>query len=117
SGNGSCSNGRNGSGGNLDNNDFTMQYVDVDGDAATFSSSSATLNLPVGATVLWAGLYWGGESANAARNTCRLDTPAAAPVTITAGQLDVSTSDYSAIADVTVPVRAGGNGVYTVANV
>jgi hypothetical protein len=39
------------------NNNYNMGYVDVDTDGATFNSSSATLTLPAGATVTWAGLY------------------------------------------------------------
>jgi uncharacterized repeat protein (TIGR01451 family) len=46
-------------GGAGDDNYFNMRYVDVDGDGTTFDSSSATLNIPPGATVLFAGLYWG----------------------------------------------------------
>ena len=34
-----------------------------DADPATFNSSSAQLDLPAGATVLFAGLYWGGRTA------------------------------------------------------
>ncbi len=116
-GGGNCTNGRNGNGGNVDNNDFTMVYVDADADGTTFSSSSATLALPLGATVRWAGLYWGGESANAARNTVRLSTPVAGYATVTAAQLSASGSDYAAVADVTPQVRAAGNGTYWVANV
>lgn len=114
---GQCTNGRNGTGGNLDNNDFSMVYVDVDGIAGTFSSSTATLAVPAGASVLWAGLYWGGNSNNAARNQCRLTTPVAAATTLTATQLDVSGAVYQGYIDVTARVQAGGNGVYTVANV
>ncbi len=44
------------SGGNYSNNSFAMGYVDVDGDPTTFDSSNATLNLPTGAEVLFAGL-------------------------------------------------------------
>jgi uncharacterized repeat protein (TIGR01451 family) len=117
SGGGGCNNGRNGTGGNTDNNDFNMVYVDVDGDGSTFSSSTANLNLPAGATVLWAGLYWGGESNNAARNTVRFGTPVAAYATLTAGQLSASGTDYVAITDVTTRVQAGGNGTYRVGNV
>ena len=40
------------------NNDFAMAYIDADADPATVDSSSATVTLPAGATVLWAGLYW-----------------------------------------------------------
>jgi uncharacterized repeat protein (TIGR01451 family) len=46
-------------GGVGDDNYFDMQYVDVDQNATTFDSSSANLSIPAGATVLFAGLYWG----------------------------------------------------------
>jgi uncharacterized repeat protein (TIGR01451 family) len=46
-------------GGLGDDNYYPMDYVDVDGDAATDNSSSAALTVPAGATVLFAGLYWG----------------------------------------------------------
>ena len=117
SGNGQCTNGRNGTGGNVDDNDFTMQYVDVDADASTFCSSRATLTLPATATVVWAGLYWSGDSNNGARNQVRLSTPVAGYVTLTATQLDVSGTVYQGFVDVTPRVQAGGNGSYTVANV
>ena len=42
-----------------DDNYFPMDYVDSDGDPATNNSSSANLSMPAGATVLFAGLYWG----------------------------------------------------------
>ena len=45
------------------NNNYNMGYVDVDGDASTLNSSTATLALPAGATVTWAGLYWGADTA------------------------------------------------------
>lgn len=117
SGGGSCTNGRNGTGNSLNNNDHTMVYVDTDGDASTFSSSSATLTLPAGASVSWAGLYWGGDSNNALRSQVRFGTPAAAYATLTATQLDVSGSDYQGFIDVTARVQAGGAGVYRMANV
>lgn len=113
----SCANGRNGTGNNVNNNDFTMVYVDVDGDATTFSSSSANLTLPAGATVLWAGLYWGGASNNAARNTVRFLTPAAGYATLTATQTDVSGQAYKCFVDVTARVQAGMGGTYRAANV
>jgi uncharacterized repeat protein (TIGR01451 family) len=52
-----CGNAQTGSLG--DDNYFDMNYVDVDNDSATFDSSSAHLAVPPGATVLFAGLYWG----------------------------------------------------------
>ena len=47
------------------NNNYNMGYVDVDGDATTLNSSTATLSLPAGAVVTWAGLYWGADTATA----------------------------------------------------
>jgi hypothetical protein len=79
-----------GNGNKPDDNDFNMVYVDVDADGTTFSSSTANLALPAGATVLWAGLYWGGDSNNAARTTCRFGTPAAGYATQTSTQTDAS---------------------------
>jgi uncharacterized repeat protein (TIGR01451 family) len=47
-------------GSTLNNNDWVMRRVDQDGDpATTLDSSSANLSLPAGATVLFAGLYFG----------------------------------------------------------
>ena len=44
------------------NNNYTMVDVDTDGDpVTTVNSSTATLALPAGATVLFAGLYWGAD--------------------------------------------------------
>ncbi len=116
-GTGNCANGRNGTGGSVNDNDFNMVYVDADADATTFSSSSATLALPAGTSVLFAGLYWAGDTNNAARNTCLFRTPVAAYASITASRLDVSATDYQAFADVTARVQAGGNGAYWAANV
>jgi uncharacterized repeat protein (TIGR01451 family) len=115
---GNCTNVRNGTGGQVNNNDNNMQYVDVDALGSTFNSSAALLQLPSGATVLWAGLYWGGSSTNAARNTCQLSTPAAANQNITATQVDAfAPDDYQGYRDVTAMVAAGGNGTYMVSNV
>ena len=118
SGNGQCAKGQGGTGNSIDDNDFNMVYVDVDADATTFCSSTSDLALPAGATVLWAGLYWGGDSNNAARNQCKFGTPAAGYATQTATQTDVSTTTrYSCFKDVTTLVQAAGNGTYKVANV
>src|SRR5262245_18090818 len=50
------------SGSPYSDNDFAMTYVDVDGDSSTWDSSSATLTLPAGSTVAWAGLYWSADT-------------------------------------------------------
>ena len=102
-----------------------MVYVDVDADASTFNSSRATLNVPAGATVAFAGLYWGGFSTVASRNTVRLATPssAGAYTTVTASIVDDSSANatiagaYQGFADVTSAVSAAGAGAYTVANI
>jgi uncharacterized repeat protein (TIGR01451 family) len=117
-----CAAARNGTAGTSNqNNDFSMVYVDVDSDSTTFNSSSATLNLPAGSTVLWAGLYWGGDSSNSARNQVRLATPASGGYTnITASTLYSGIgyqNAYQGLAVVTNLVQTGGNGTYTVANV
>jgi uncharacterized repeat protein (TIGR01451 family) len=119
SGNGSaCRNGQGGTGGSTDDNDFNMAYVDVDADGTTFSSSTANLALPAGSTVLWAGLYWGGDSNNGSRNTCKFGTPVAAYATQTSTQTDVSAATrYSCFRDVTTLVQAGMSGTYKMANV
>ena len=46
--------------GNDSNGSVDMQYIDIDGDDSTFSSSSDELNLPTCSRVVYAGLYWAG---------------------------------------------------------
>ncbi len=48
-------------GGSFNNNVFAGQLVDVDDDPTTANSSRAQLDVPSGATVLFAGLYWGAR--------------------------------------------------------
>jgi uncharacterized repeat protein (TIGR01451 family) len=118
SGNGnSCNRARNGTGNATNNNDWNMQYVDIDGDGSTFNSSSASLTIPPGASVVWAGLYWGGSSTSGTRSVMRFSTPAAGYATVTASQLDVRGSAYQGFADVTARIQAGGSGTYTGADV
>jgi uncharacterized repeat protein (TIGR01451 family) len=114
-------------GADANNNAYAMEYVDVDGDGTTFDSSTAGLTLPAGAQVLFAGLYYSGNTAaggEPARSTTLINTPAAGGyITVTADQLDdFNSSDptqhiYGGFADITALVAAGGSGDYTVANV
>jgi uncharacterized repeat protein (TIGR01451 family) len=111
------------------NNAYLMQYIDVDADSATFNSSRATVGLPGGSTVLFAGLYWGARTAAgsggsnarsiADRNKVKLRTPGASGYTaLTADTVDDGTGGiYQGFKDVTPLVKAAGAGQYTVADV
>ncbi|HSH02305.1 MAG TPA: hypothetical protein VLL52_07280 [Anaerolineae bacterium] len=124
----SCQNAINGvgTGGVLNNNNYEMVYVDIDGDGTTFNSSSADLTLPAGATVSWAGLYWGGDSlsTNTSINQMRFRVPGGSYTTVTATQVDTTTLGapsgrvrYQGFANVTSLVQAAGQGTYFGANV
>ena len=125
---GNCVNARNGIGGVINDNDFNAQYIDIDSDPTTFNSSSATLTIPPGSSVVFAGLYWGAywtAGANGGtqapditqRGVVKLATPTAGYQTITASQLDIQDSSYQGFRDVTGIVQQAGAGTYTVANV
>ncbi|MBW8311506.1 MAG: tandem-95 repeat protein [Rhizobium sp.] len=119
-----CTSARNGTG---NNNNFNMGYVDVDADGATFNSSTATLSLPAGSTVLRAYLYWGADTSGgsggtaaptpANRGQVRLSAAGGGYTTVSATTIDATGNRYSGIADVTALVVAAGNGAYAVANV
>lgn len=105
-----------------------MTYVDIDGDPGTFSSSSATVTLPPGATVKYAVLTWGavtvaGSGGSAPRNLAsrdvvKLKVPGSSDYeTVQAGLLDSINAIYQGVADVTDAVRQAGTGTYTVADV
>lgn len=113
------------------NNAYNMQWVN---DSAVLTipqnSSSATLTLPAGSTVLFAALYWGADTSAggtiggvpgiaapnpAARNVVQFSTPASGFATTTAATVDLSGTRYSAVANVTSRVQAGGSGTYRVA--
>jgi hypothetical protein len=127
-----CGPARAGTGGSRQNNNYAMQYVDVDADPGTFNSSSARLELPAGATVTFAGLYWGADTsagsggaaapAPALVSAALLDTPAPGGYAdVTGSQHDDASAAwpgrYQEFADVTERVAAAGAGEYTLANV
>ncbi|MBB3328538.1 DUF11 domain-containing protein [Microlunatus antarcticus] len=106
------------------NNNFTMRLVDTDGDPATKSSSAATVRVPDGSTVLYAGLFWGATASTAAgtaaaNSTIKLKAPGASTYSsVTASRgLDVQASNYSAYADITGLVQRAGGGPYTAADI
>ena len=128
----SCDAAQQGLGSSLNNNTFVMGYLD-DGDPSTFTSSTADLELPDGATVLFAGLYYGARSTRgtggltprnptvAGRSTV-LIRPPGQPDYDTLGPagtvLDTGTSGvYAGFIDVTTIVASAGSGTYAVADV
>jgi uncharacterized repeat protein (TIGR01451 family) len=114
-----AANARAGTGTVLNDNNFAMVYVDVDSDAATFNSSRATLDIPAGAQVLAAYLYWGGRTTAAGRGNVKFQAPGAAGYTDLTGTVLGSNAagDYHAFFDVTATVQAAGEGQYAAANV
>ncbi|GGS18253.1 DUF11 domain-containing protein [Deinococcus knuensis] len=111
-----CNNARNGL--NITNNATYMVEVDVDADPGTTNSSSATLSIGGGSTVLFAGLYWSGISSSATnRSSVTLAAPGASGVPVTASSVAAIGSVYQSFADVTALVRQGGQGAYTIGNV
>ncbi len=105
-------------------NAIDMNYVNVDSPAGFNNSSSATLSIPNGATVLHAELYWGGRHNNSGsdRNKIRIKAPGSGSYTeVTAHTIDTFSSEgssgsrpYQASADVTQIITNGGSGNYTV---
>jgi uncharacterized repeat protein (TIGR01451 family) len=67
------------------NDNFFMQWADVDNDPGTFNSSSAKVELPAGATVEFARLNWAGNTGVFADTTVKMcqsresETPAILP--------------------------------------
>ncbi len=123
---------------------LNMQYIDVDSDPTTFSSSTATFNFPQASCNLirYAGLYWAatypseqaGQPLGTNRqndfNQVRLMVPGGAYVDITADEIlfdgftsaDPSVqqnSPYACYADITalITAMADPTGDYTIANV
>lgn len=104
------------------NNNRQTAFVNADTSAGLTKSSFADLTLPPGASVRFAGLYWGARAnpALSTRGTLQFRTPAmGAYQAITASQIDTITNQgsntsrpYMAFADVTSLVQAGGNGTY-----
>ena len=111
-------------------NDFVQTYVDVDGDATTYMSSSDSMNLASCSNVTFAGLYWGAGGASTtgqtngahwtARNTVKLKVNNGTYQTLTADNSFDNTTGYLSyhnFKDITSIVAAAGTkGRFTVAN-
>ncbi|WP_106793114.1 Calx-beta domain-containing protein [Aquimarina sp. Aq78] len=110
-----------------------MGYASVDG--TTINSSSSNFTLPAGATVAWAGLYWGGSynstfggitnpdpSLNLQQVQFR-EPGAGTYTTVNAGVTNIETGSFAgwntfmSFADVTSVVQTAGSGTYTVADI
>lgn len=115
------------------NSDFSMEYIDIDNDNSTFSSSSATLTVPKPACykIVYAGLYWGAilqQDDRSGIEKVKLKLPTGGYNDIT-GQIvyDANAAPiggdknkaYACYADITslVTGQANAQGLYTVANV
>ncbi|MGW3964612.1 DUF7507 domain-containing protein [Amycolatopsis sp. NPDC005003] len=95
----------------LANDDFFMQWADVDADPATFDSASASVGVPPGAHVVFARLNWAGSTACGpsavappgipAKQNIRLSVGSAEPVDIAPSGYAEDGDHYSAHADVT----------------
>nr|WP_298996157.1 T9SS type B sorting domain-containing protein [uncultured Allomuricauda sp.] len=60
--------------GNSNNNGFHRDYIDIDSDPTTFSSSSSTLTLPFCSRIYWAGLYWSANYQQEVLNNTQIPT-------------------------------------------
>lgn len=122
------------------NQSTNMQYIDIDSDATTFSSSSANLKMPATTScfkIAYAGLYWGAilqvPQSRTDINKIKLKLPGNTTYTditgeliydavvapIAAGTNEPTNTPYACYADVTTLVSALANpqGTFTVANV
>jgi uncharacterized repeat protein (TIGR01451 family) len=99
------------------NNAHVMLNVDVDTLAPGLNSSTAGLQIPIGASVLWAGLYWGSNAAaNTARNQISFKTPNGSYQSLTADWIaTTNTTNYHAARTVTSLITSSGD--YTVADI
>jgi len=121
---------QNGIGTKLNDDDWNMQYINIDPSGGTFNSSAADLIVPIGAEVLWAGLYWGGRASTSvsdvARETVKFKKSGdpAGYTTLHGTKIGSIANDaingvqtYQSFAVVTDLVTAGGAGSYAVADV
>lgn len=106
------------------NNNFNQVYVDIDGDASTFQSSSDSLNLPSCSNITWAGLYWGatGTAATApTRNNIKIKVNNGSYLNISSDVSQLNTTGYNSyhnFKDITSIVQSAGTKArFTVANI
>ncbi len=110
----------------------SMRFINADPSAPAWptgrgGSSSATLSLPPGSQVLFAGLYWGARAGSSAagRNQISVKPPGSGSYQSISGTLlgtittqGTNTSrPYTAFADLTSLVQAVGSGTYWVGGI
>jgi uncharacterized repeat protein (TIGR01451 family) len=98
--------------GTYKDNDYNAVYVDIDGNASTFQSSSDSLNLASCSSISWAGLYWAADGVAAQGNAnIKLKVNNGAYQTIVADQKLLNTAGYTSyhnFKDITSIVQAAG---------
>lgn len=114
------------------NNAQSMIFINADSAAPAWpsgknGSSAATLQVPSGAQVLFAGLYWGARAnpGDATRNTISVKLPGSNSYQSVTGSVlgtitnrgTNTTRPYSAFADLTSLVQASGSGTYWVGGI
>ncbi|MFT7900361.1 T9SS type B sorting domain-containing protein [Tenacibaculum ascidiaceicola] len=123
------------------NGSVNMQYIDIDNDNSTFSSSSDVLNLPTCSRVVYAGLYWagvypydtwGGSARSNDFNKIKFKLPGGVYQDIEADASDVTKREliydngvaYICYKDITADIQGlasvdpeGHNGTYVAANI
>lgn len=108
--------------GSYKDNDFNAAYIDIDGDASTFMSSSDALNLPVCSQITRAILFWGATGATTSSlTTCKMKVNGGSYQTITATTSQTNNVGFNTFhnyADVTNLVLPGGRqATVTVADI
>src|SRR5690606_35469203 len=124
--------------GSTANDNLNMQYIDIDGDPSTFSSSSANLTIPDPncSQIRYAALYWGAvypeddrdDDGNPGFDQVKFKMPGGSYIDLTADEILFDGEDdgdfgeyapYAAYKDVTALVTglADPDGEYTLANV
>ncbi|GAA2696757.1 Ig-like domain-containing protein [Actinoplanes palleronii] len=113
----------------LNNNGYDMDYTNADNDAGTFNDSAATITMPSGSTVLFAGLYWSadwsaGTNGHVAPSSVDIDkvrfsVPGGGWTALTADTIykPASVKAFQGFKDVTRLVAGAGDGTYRVADI
>jgi hypothetical protein len=113
-------------GNTIRNNSINVVYANIDS-ANTYNSSSATLAMPSGSTVKWAGLYWQGYAPdyNSTMRQIKFKAPNMTPYQSLSSDnakfnwvyFGSGRYMYQGAIDITNYVRTAGNGDYIVGNI